>query len=84
MNTQKLEDLDNDLMKDRVELIDIVEYERHANQLLSQQIINQKDIEILMVTMVRKYRRLSGEAIQELIEQLGALKKKQYKLNKSF
>ena len=71
-------------MKDRIELVDIVDYERHANKLLAQQTINQKDIEILMVTLVRKYRRLSGEAIQELIEQLGALKKKQYKLNKSF
>lgn len=55
-------------MKDRIELVDIVDYERHANKLLAQQTINQKDIEILMVTLVRKYRRLSGEAIQELIE----------------
>jgi len=37
-----------------------------------------------MVLLVRKYRRLSGEAIQELIDNLVELKKKQYKLSKSF
>jgi hypothetical protein len=43
-----------------------------------------QDIDILMLRLVKKYRRMSGDMIQELKDKLRDLLKKKYKLEKNF
>lgn len=82
MNTDELDDIDRHIMIDLDK--NLKQYQDYTSQLLLAPEIEQKECEVLMLNLVKKYRKLSGEQIQEHKDKLAELQKRRYVLEKTF
>lgn len=64
--------------------MDISEFSYHTQNLLNAEKVAVDEIELLVLLLVKKYRKISGDQIAELIKQEMELSKKKYKLEKQF
>ena len=64
--------------------MDQTEFSQYTYDLLMKEEVDNDDIELLILLLVKKYRKISGDQISELIEKESELSKKKYKLEKQF
>jgi hypothetical protein len=82
LNTEELENRDRDIMVSYK--MDVKTYDRFCTKILNDSQVDGKDMDVLMLRLVKKYRKMSGDQIQELKEKLREMGNKKYKLEKSF
>lgn len=63
---------------------DLAQYNEYTSSLLSSLNVDKEDVETLILLLVSKYRKISGESIQEMLEKLQEMNKRKYKLEKIF
>jgi hypothetical protein len=80
LNTQELEDLDRELMLARG--LNPQQYSQLCNELIRAPQIENADLKILQVQLIRKYRKMSGDLIEQTKQKFQEASKKHYKLNK--
>ena len=64
--------------------MDFQAFQQYTRQILDAQTVSEDDKETLILLLVKKYRKLSGDSIEEMLKNLKELNKKRYKLEKSF
>lgn len=82
MNNDEIED--NERYIQNVNNMDQAEFSKYTGDILSAETVDENDIEILVILLVKKYRKISGDQIVELIQQQKELSKKKNKLEKQF
>lgn len=82
MNNNEIED--NERYIQNVNNMDQAEFSKYTGDILSAETVDENDIEILVILLVKKYRKISGDQIVELIQQEQVLSKKKNKLEKQF
>ena len=82
MNNDEIED--NERYIQNVNNMDQAEFSQYTGDILSAETVDENDIEILVILLVKKYRKISGDQIVELIQQEKELSKKKNKLEKQF
>ena len=60
------------------------QFQEYSLQLLNSPTLEDSDQDCIILLLVKKYRKMSGDAIEEALERLQELNKKKYKLSKSF
>jgi hypothetical protein len=64
--------------------MDMVQFEEYVSSILDRPLDDIQNIDILMLRLVKKYRTISGDMVQELKDKLKELLKKKYRLEKNF
>lgn len=82
MNTDEIETHERDLMVRFGKGPSV--FNGHCTQLLTQETVDEEDYETLLLLFVKKYRKLSGDQVQDLKDKLKELTKRRYILEKSF
>jgi hypothetical protein len=65
MNNDEIED--NERYIQNVNNMDQAEFSKYTGDILSAETVDENDIEILVILLVKKYRKISGDQIVELI-----------------
>lgn len=65
MNNNEIED--NERYIQNVNNMDQAEFSKYTGDILSAETVDENDIEILVILLVKKYRKISGDQIVELI-----------------
>lgn len=63
---------------------DITLFQEYTISVLNKATVDDNDKETLLYLLVKKYRKLSGDAVQDALDKLLELNKKRYKLQKNF
>lgn len=82
MNTDELENYDRHMMMEYGK--DLKAYQIHTSMVLLARKVDPKDCELLLLHLVKKNRRMSGDQIQEHKDKLEELRKQRYLLEKNF
>lgn len=65
--------------------MDGVQFDEYISRILNEgNQIDMEDVELLILRLVKKYRKMSGDKVQEVKEKLTELLKKKYKIEKQF
>lgn len=68
MNTNEIENFDREIMVNKG--MDQIQFEEYISFVMDSNSVEMENIETLMLRLVKKYRRMSGDMVQELKDKL--------------